>query len=417
MFDDTIYAMKPGFFRNWNARRENMEKDAGLVAQILDMKADDLDDQYKRVFKVNAKERSAIIYVTGPLTMQGPDALDLFLGYSGTAYPNIQRAAAEAAQLQEAGDIDSVSVIFNSPGGSLNGVEETYKSLKKISGFSVGLVSGDAASAAYWLATALDRVEPMNDTASVGSIGVVVRTFDESGYLAMFGVEEVVITNTESPNKAPDIGSEEGKEIIRKELDAYYKVFAERVTTARSITLDEINALRGEMLVAADAIKVGLLDSPHDSADDNSNEEEVSTMSSNQNQEPVTMPEIDAPEITQSIDHAEEAVKAERQRIAGLLAVAGLDMPSAVSTAIETGADVTTFALAQRDAKKEIDKAALAQQRLLRAENPDFKPGEMPDLPQQGSQLSTDPESIEPSGKQKLDEMIQKEVKRHRRDK
>lgn len=427
MYDDSVYAMKPGFFRSWNARRENLEKDAGLVATVLEMKADDLEDQYKRVFKVDRQNREATIYVTGPLTMNGPDAFDLFLGYTGTAYPNIRRAAEEAQAMKDAGEIDSVSVIFNSPGGSLEGVEETHKALKGISDFTTGLVSGDAASAAYWLATALKRVEPMNDTASAGSIGVLVRAFEDSGYLAMFGVEEVVITNTESPNKAPDIKTDEGKEIIRKELDAYYKVFTERVTAARPITVDGINALRGEMLVADDAIKAGLLDAPHESAEENNQSKEVQSMNADPNTQPEptgSAPAPAEPTAAAPVDEKAGAINAERERIFGLLAASGVDVPDAVSTAIQTGTGVTSFVIAQAQAKKELNKQSLEQQRLLRADNPDFQPGEMPILPQQGSQLSDDPDlvtgkkgepAIKASDKEKLDGMIEKEVKRHRR--
>src|SRR5690606_16039894 len=97
-----FYAMKPAFFGKYLARREALQTDAGRTDALMNMKADSLEDQYKRVWKTEGK--TGTITINGPLSPEGPDDLDILLGYGGTAYKNIERAARDARAAHDTGE-------------------------------------------------------------------------------------------------------------------------------------------------------------------------------------------------------------------------------------------------------------------------------------------------------------------------
>jgi capsid assembly protease len=268
-----------------------------------------------------------------------------------------------------------VRVVFNSPGGSLDGLDQAYQALTGIANIATGYNAGDAASAAYWLACAIPRLEPLTPTAAAGSIGVVATMQDYSGYLDQWGVKEVTITNTESPNKRPNVLTEEGIAVIRKELDGYYDVFTDRVTATRPLTREAIDALKGEMLISKRAVAYGLMDAPladTATADNTKNEFEGG----------VTMDTLNAEMTAQTADQIATAVstpeiktdlKTERTRIIGLLKVSGSPVSAEVLTAIETGVDVGAYAVAKAEAdaasaaiKAAAEKAEVDAARALR---------------------------------------------------
>lgn len=346
-----FYAMKPSFFGKWIAKREAVHRDAGLMDRVLQTQVDDLDAQYKRVWKVDGD--TGTIVINGPLSPDGPDAIEVMMGYGGTAYKNIIKAAADARAAYDSEEVKQVRVVFNSPGGSLDGLDQAYQALTGIADFATGYNAGDAASAAYWLATALPRLEPLTPTAAAGSIGVVVTVHDWSGYLDQWGVKEVTITNTESPNKRPNVLTDEGVAVIRKELDGYYDVFTDRVTATRPLTREAIDALKGEMLISKRAVEYGLMDAPladTAKADKTNNESKGGVTMDTQIIEQ-TAAIADPVEKTVATPEVKVDLKTERSRIMGLLKVSGSSVSSEVLAAIETGTDVGTYAVAKAEAE------------------------------------------------------------------
>ena len=365
-----FYAMKPSFFGKYLQRREALQQDAGLVEKIYSMQVDDLNDQYKRVYKIDGKQ--AIINIAGPLTPDGPDAYDVYMGYGGTAYKNIERAAAEARADFEAGRIGGVSVLINSPGGSVDGLDSAWSSLRGIADIATGYNTGTMASAALWLGSALDRVEPTGPTASAGSIGIVAVVQDYEGYLDMWGIREVQITNSASPNKRPDAFTADGLMVIRKELDDLYDVFVERVTATRQVTREQIDSLKGEMLIARRAVELGLMDRPQ------GQEPEAEDKTKNEGGNDMTVALTETVQDAQAVaDPAPVAVvepdkiEAERERIAGLLIVGGVNLADDLLTAIKTGTDVGAYAINRQLAAKAQADLEAETAKKLRQENRD----------------------------------------------
>lgn len=363
--NDSVFLMDARAFTKREERRQGVETSLGALDVAHKMRADDLEDQYKRVFSVSG--RTAKIVISGPLSPDGPDWVDVYLGYGGTAYKNISRAANEAVELKERGDIDDVIVRMNTPGGTLDGVDQAYLDLTKIRDFAVVKNDGLVASAGVWLASAVERIEPSTDSARIGSIGVV-QAMPDLGWLATnFGV--VYTTNTEGANKLPDVSTQDGVEATRRELDGIYDVFVARVTASRPISRATIDSLKGEIVIAARAIDLGLMDEPRtgDVPEAEKNQEQMEENVDKGTKEAVST-EHKQPDVEAAVN---VAIEAERKRLSNLAAIAGLDLSGDLKEAIETGVDAGEFAVKQAEAKRAEEKAEIDAARKLRDQNPD----------------------------------------------
>ena len=224
----------------------------------------------------NFDGQNATIKIFGPLSVEGPDAWDVFHGMGGCSYNNIMESAIRAAH-----DVDSnigeVFIDMNTPGGTVDGCDAAFQALWQLSLTHRITVRnhGLICSAGMWLAAASHTIEAATPAALQGSIGVVLNTYDFSGMLEEFGIEEIVITNFESPDKVPDLSTEKGKEIVREELDDLYDVFVGRVLQGRNrngqkITKAIINNMKGRVAIASKAVNLGLSDSINEKASSSS---------------------------------------------------------------------------------------------------------------------------------------------------
>ena len=179
---------------------------------------------------------NAEIVIQGAITNR-PSLLAFMFGGGNTTYADITAALAVAEQDPE---VDNITLAIDSPG-------KTKKPVKAV-------VSNVAASAAYALASQADEIVATNRAARFGSIGIVVRgSIDEN---------EIAIASSEAPKKAPDLSTEEGKAVVREELDALHEIFVDTIAEGRSTTVEEINANfgQGATLLAGEALKRGMID-------------------------------------------------------------------------------------------------------------------------------------------------------------
>ena len=188
--------------------------------------------------------------------------------YAGYGWWSSSRLSIEtlAKTFQSAVDDPAVKAILlniDSPGGQVNGIHEMGELIyaarvaKPVWAYSGGM----AASAAYWLGTAAERLV-IDATASVGSIGVVALMVDWSKFDERVGIQEVEIVSSQSPNKRPDVKTEEGRTQIRKELDALADVFIDRVARNRGVTVETVlsDFGQGGILVGYGAVTAGMAD-------------------------------------------------------------------------------------------------------------------------------------------------------------
>ena len=217
---------------------------------------------------------NATIRIEGPLSVEGPDIFDLYCGIGGCSYNNIIESISRAAF-----DIDpekgKIFLKMNTPGGTVDGCDKTFQALWSLSqtheviAENMGLI----ASAGQWLVSAAHKIITKTPVSLQGSIGVVVNTYDFTGMLEDMGIEQIIITNFESPDKVPDLKTEKGKGVLREELDAIYNVFRQRVLQGRDralgkgkVSIKDINAMTGRVFIAEKAIELGLLDNLEDSS-------------------------------------------------------------------------------------------------------------------------------------------------------
>jgi ClpP class serine protease len=192
----------------------------------------------------------AEITVKGVLTKE-PSFLAMLFGGGNTTFPEIISALAEA---QANPAIKKAILVVDSPGGTVAGLFEAIAAIEVFSKPIESRVSGMAASAAFALVAATDKIIATSRAASFGSIGIV------AGFRVDDGIIE--ITSTDAPKKRPDVTTEEGVAMVREELDALHEIFVESIASGRDKTTEEVNAKfgQGATLLAGQALKRGMID-------------------------------------------------------------------------------------------------------------------------------------------------------------
>ncbi len=154
-------------------------------------------------------------------------------------------------------NIKGILLDIDSPGGEVNGCSELSDMIFKARGIKpiIAYASGSCCSGAYWIASACDKIFAA-DTAILGSIGVVsiFEKDDED--------KTIEIVSSQSPNKRPDINTEEGKAKVQARVDELAEVFIAKVARNRGITVDEVvkNFGAGDVSVGQHAVRQGLAD-------------------------------------------------------------------------------------------------------------------------------------------------------------
>jgi ClpP class serine protease len=199
---------------------------------------------------LSVRGSTATINVEGVMTNR-PNFMAMLFGGGNTTYSAIigAIASAEADPLVE-------QVVFNvdSPGGQVTGLFGMLDAVKGMKKPKVALVSGMAASAAYGLVSQMDEIVAMNVGSIFGSVGVVVSMYIDKNV--------VNITSTNAPDKRPDVSTEEGKAVVRAELDEMHSIFVDYIATGRKTTTEKVNSDfgRGRTMMTSSALAVGMID-------------------------------------------------------------------------------------------------------------------------------------------------------------
>jgi len=196
--------------------------------------------------KVDIRNGVALIPVTGPLFPRA----NLFSQISG-AY-SVEMLAQDLAATETNPDVKSAVLMIDSPGGHVTMINEFANQVSDYSKPIVAYVVGQAASAAYWIASAADKIV-LDSSALVGSIGVVAA-FDAKDS----GTIEIVSSN--APNKRPDLTGDAGRAVIQTIVDDMETVFIDAVAKFRGLSREQVTALRGSVVVGAKAVNMGFAD-------------------------------------------------------------------------------------------------------------------------------------------------------------
>lgn len=191
----------------------------------------------------------ALVPVSGPIFRYA----NLFTELSGAT--SLELLARDFTAAVEDPRTDSIVLVMDSPGGIASGIAEFAQMVRGAGKRVIAYVDGNAASAAYWVASAADEIV-ISRTGMVGSIGTVlnVRPKAEDG--------SIEIVSSQSPYKRPDIKTPEGRALAQNHVDKLTTIFIEDVATYRGVSEETVLADfgQGDMRIGSDAVAVGMAD-------------------------------------------------------------------------------------------------------------------------------------------------------------
>ena len=207
----------------------------------------------QNTYSVTERDGVAIIPVTGPLFRYA----NLFTMISGaSSYELIARDFTAALENPQ---IKGIILDIDSPGGEVNGVSELSNMVFAARGKKpvVAYASGDAASGAYWIASAADEIV-VSETSALGSIGVVGMYQGKSGKSA----EAVEIVSSQSPHKRLDPTTDDGRSRLQIRIDSMADVFIETIARNRNVSAENVQNYYGggDVMIGAKAVSAGLAD-------------------------------------------------------------------------------------------------------------------------------------------------------------
>ncbi len=214
------------------------------------------------------REGAAVIPVVGPLFRYA----NIFTAISGAS--SYEVLAKDFTSALENPDVHSIILDIDSPGGEVNGCAEfasmIFEARRKKP--IIAYASGDAASGAYWIASACDQIIA-SETSMLGSIGVVAV------YRGSKDENVLEIVSSQSPYKRLDPSSKDGKSRLQSRIDDLATVFIESIAKHRGV--DPLTVIKdfggGDVLIGKNAINSGLAD------DIGSLEQIINEHSNNQN--------------------------------------------------------------------------------------------------------------------------------------
>lgn len=160
--------------------------------------------------------------------------------------------------------VDSIMLVIDSPGGSIDGVAELGDAVFKARRVKqiVAQIDGMAASAGYWLASQASEIN-MHRLDQVGSVGVFLLVDDFSEYFKKEGVEILLFTTGDY--KGAGIQgtkvTDKQKAHFQERVDIYFEAFLTAISQGRSVPIDSIKKIAdGRMFIGETAVKNGLVD-------------------------------------------------------------------------------------------------------------------------------------------------------------
>lgn len=241
------------------------ERALWAIMEIADRK-NDLEAVEKRLGRplentrrVTMRDGVAIIPVTGPIFRYA----NLFTSLSGATSGEV--LAKDLTTALEDPAVEAILFSVDSPGGQANGINELADMIFEARAANTkpmaAYVSGQCCSAAYWIASAVGEIV-VDETAQLGSIGVVLGLRDTSERDKMMGIETIEIVSSNAPDKRIDPKTAKGRAKLLAMADALARVFTEKVARNRGVTIDIVNDEfgAGGILTGADAVAAGLAD-------------------------------------------------------------------------------------------------------------------------------------------------------------
>jgi ClpP class serine protease len=160
-------------------------------------------------------------------------------------------------------DVRGIALMVDSGGGEVNGVDEAARALRRLDKPVAAVVTGDAYSAAYWLASAADSIAVAR-TGGVGSIGIIAEHWDDSAYLGRLGIARTVVARGDRKADFHPTLTAEGRAQLDAEVKALRAAFVDTVARHRAIDAGAVLATKSRSFKGADQLgearQLGLID-------------------------------------------------------------------------------------------------------------------------------------------------------------
>lgn len=159
--------------------------------------------------------------------------------------------------------VQEIVLDFHTGGGSAMGCKEAADYIRLVAGEKpiTALINFAACSAGYFLAAACTRIVA-SPTAMVGSIGVIIETYDMSRAEEAAGIKFNTYfrgghKNDASPHEPI---TDQAEQEISRRLDAAYDMFTTSVAEYRGLDVAAIVATEARLYSAAEALSLKLID-------------------------------------------------------------------------------------------------------------------------------------------------------------
>lgn len=245
----------------WAITDEGMEKILAIVTRQNEATPEALEAY--RAQRLKDAESLSIDRGIAQMSIQGPLVRysDFFAAISGaTTYQgtmlDLERARTDPT-------VKAILISIDSPGGEVNGCNELAAAIRSVAAQKpvYAYVGGQAASAAYWLASPASRII-VDETAMLGSIGVRLGIRDTSARDAKSGVRTIEFVSSQSPHKSLNVETEPGRAKMQATVDSLASVFIASVAKYRGVTAEDVIARfgGGGVKVGAEAVEAGMAD-------------------------------------------------------------------------------------------------------------------------------------------------------------
>lgn len=232
---------------------QNAQRDAAVLSARAEEYVSRVETRDRPPSILLVAGSTAEIRVEGVLTKR-PDFFSMLFGGGNTTYADIR---ASLAMAETDPNVKDVVLHIDSPGGSVDGFFDTLDQIANFranSGKRIRVRAENAQSAAYGLAAAAGNIEAVGRGSTFGSIGTAV---------SFWVIDSLVqLTNSDSPDKRPDLRTDEGKAVVVKYLDQLSEEFFRSIATGRGVSLETVcnDYGRGASMTAPHAKKLGLID-------------------------------------------------------------------------------------------------------------------------------------------------------------
>jgi signal peptide peptidase SppA len=206
----------------------------------------------------SASGSAAVVPVYGVIVPRGD-----FLNSSGST--SVEGLTKVLRALDANPQVSEIILDIDSPGGSVLGVDELAEIMANEIKTPITAVANHLmASAAYWIASAADKIVA-TPSAIVGSIGVYSMHTDMSGAAEKAGIKTTIVhAGARKVEGNPFEGlSDEVLANIQTDINETYDVFTARVAAGRGVSQSTVKSAsfgEGSTLSSREALSVGMID-------------------------------------------------------------------------------------------------------------------------------------------------------------